>query len=104
MKRNADALRFLASCNDKQRKAVIEHADNGLVDSLCECALNLLKGHVPLSRAQKKKLAKHKRGLRDLTDKKVGRKKKKAILAQRGGFVGALLAPVLKTIVHLLLK
>ena len=104
MKRNADALRFLAGCNDKQRKAVIEHADNGLIDSLCECALNLLKGHVRLNSNQKKKLAKHKHKLRNLTDKKVGRKKKKAILTQRGGFVGALLTPVLKTIVHLLLK
>ena len=104
MKRNADALRFLAKCNAKQRKAIIQYADNGLVDSLCECALNLLKGHVRLNPKQKKKLSTHKHRLRALTNKKVARKKKKTILTQNGGFVGALLAPVLKTIVHMLLK
>ena len=104
IKRNADALRFLAKCNSKQRNAIIEHADNGLVDSLSECALNLLKGHVRLNPKQKKKLSSHKHRLRALTNKKVARKKKKTILTQHGGFVGALLAPVLRTIVQLLLK
>ena len=104
MKQNADALRFLAKCNPRQRKAVIQHADNGLLDSLCECALNLLKGHVRLNPKQKKKLSIHKQRLRSLSNKKVARKKKKTILNQHGGFVGALLAPVLGTIVSLLLK
>ena len=104
VKQNVDALRFLAKCNPKQRKAIIQYADNGLVDSLSECALNLLKGHVRLTPKQKKRLNVHKNRLRALTDKKVARKKKKTILTQHGGFVGALLAPVLKTLVSLLLK
>ncbi len=104
MKRNADALRFLARCNPKQRKSIIQHADSSLIDSLCECALNLLKGHVRLHPKQKKKLIKHKKRLRALTNKKVARKKKKVILNQHGGLVGALLAPVLKSIVRMLLQ
>ena len=104
MKQNADALRFLSICNPRQRKAIIQHADNGLIDSLCECALNLLKGHVRLNPKQKKKLSSHKKRLRALTNKKVARKKKKTILTQHGGFVGAFLAPVLRALVPLLLK
>ena len=103
MKQHADALRFLGKCNPQQRKAIIEHGDAGLIDSLCECALNLLKGHVRLNPKQKKTLFKHKQRLRALTNKRMARKKK-AILNQHGGFVGALLAPVLKSIVQLLLK
>ena len=104
LKQQGDALRFLSKCNQRQRKAVVKYADNGLIDSLCECALNLLKGHVKLSPKEKKSLKSHKRRLRALTDKKVSRRKKRVILTQSGGFIGALLIPVLKTLVNLLVK
>jgi hypothetical protein len=104
MKQNAEALRFLTKCNARQRKAVIHHADNDLIDSLCECALNMLKGHVRLNPKQKKKLSTHKHRMRKLTDKKLARKRKRNILTQNGGFIGALLTPVLTSLVNLLLK
>ena len=103
MKQHTDALRFLGKCNPRQRKAIIDYDDASHIDSLCECALNLLKGHVRLNPKQKKKLFTHKHRLCVLTNKRMARKKK-TILNQNGGFVGAFLAPVLKSIEQLLLK
>jgi hypothetical protein len=55
-------------------------ADRSLVDCLCECVDNILRGNVPLTKPQKEKLARNKAGLRALTKKSVSLKKKKAIL------------------------
>ena len=104
LQQNVDALRFLIKCNPKQREAVIKHASNGLIDSLCECALNLLKGHVPLHPKQKKKLSTHKDRLRALSNKRMARKKKRVILSQRGGFVGTLLAPIVSSLLPIILS
>ena len=46
-------------------------------------------------------LAKHKEDLRKLIDKKISMKKKKEIL-QDGGFIGALLAPIVSILSGLL--
>jgi hypothetical protein len=51
-----------------------------LVDCLCECVDNILRGNVPLTKPQKEKLARNKAGLRALTKKSVSLKKKKAML------------------------
>jgi hypothetical protein len=65
-----------------------------MVDCFCECALNVLKGHVPLKRQQLDCLRRHKRILKKLILKKTPLKQKKKIL-QTGGFLGALITPVL---------
>ena len=75
--------------------------DRSLVDCLCECADNILRGNVPLTKPQKEKLARNKAGLRALTKKSVSLKKKKAIL-QKGGFLGSLLAPIASVVAPLL--
>ena len=49
------------------RKHLITKADHSLVDCLCECADNILRGNVPLTKPQKEKLARNKAGLRALT-------------------------------------
>jgi hypothetical protein len=63
------------------------------VDCLCECADNILRGNVPLTKLQKEKLKRNKAGLRALTKKSFSLKQKKAFL-QKGGFLGSLLAPI----------
>jgi hypothetical protein len=47
------------------RKHLITKADRSLVDCLCECANNILRGNVPLTKLQKEKLKRNKVGLRD---------------------------------------
>ena len=86
------------------RKHLITKANRCLVDCLCECADNILRGNVPLTKPQKEKFARtarNKAGLRALTKKSVSLKKKKAIL-QKGGFLGSLLAPIASVVAPLL--
>jgi len=68
---------------------------------MCECAKNLLKGNVPLSPAQLRTLRRHKQKLRQLAVKKTSLAKKKK-LVQSGGFLGALLTPIISVLGNLL--
>ena len=104
VKNNAHLLKVLAECSPKLRKSILAKASVGLMSSLCECSLNVLKGNVKLNARQKKKLSRHKRKLRTLADHKVPIRRKKQLVVQQGGFVGALLGPVLSTLAGLLFK
>jgi hypothetical protein len=83
---------MLRDAKPKLRKTIL--GDKGLLTCLCECSKNILKGNVPLSPVQKRKLRRHRRSLRELTLKKISKKKKNKIL-QKGGFLGALITPIL---------
>lgn len=76
------------------RKTIIKTGDKELLTCLCECSKNVLKGNVPLTTNQKSHLRRHKRALRELALKKTSKKKKVALI-QKGGFLGALLTPIL---------
>ena len=52
-------LRALYHLNDKQRKTVLENADKKLISHICECALNVLIGNVPLDKKHKTRLRRH---------------------------------------------
>lgn len=88
-------LKLLAQ--SKKAKYIVHELDDDIIDCLSECSLNILEGNIPLSVSQKNKLKKHKNNLRKFRLKKTSKKKKKAIL-QKGGFLPALLAPVLASI------
>ena len=88
----AQKLRMLRDAKPKLRKTIL--GDKGLLTCLCECSKNILKGNVPLSSVQKRKLRRHRRSLRELTLKKISKKKKNKI-SQKGGFLGALITPIL---------
>lgn len=94
LKKSTPLLRVLAKSKPSVTKAVIKAADRDLVDALCECGLNVLKGNIPLTLQQKRRLARHKLALRSLV-KRGGSIQKKKVLLQKGGFLGALLSPVL---------
>ena len=89
-----EKLRLLKESSPKVRKQILKDCNSSLLCCLCECALNILKGAVPLKEGQKKRLARFKHKLRKLASKKTRRKIKKRIV-QTGGFIGALLTPVL---------
>ena len=101
LKKYANELVYLQKARPCIRKHLITKADRSLVDCLCECADNILRGNVPLTKPQKEKFARNKAGLRALTKKSVSLKKKKAIL-QKGGFLGSLLAPIASVVAPLL--
>jgi len=83
------------------RNHLIAKTDRSLVDCLCECADNILRGNAQLTKIQKEKLKRNKAELRALTKKSVSLKKKKAIL-QKDGFLGSLLAPIASVVAPLL--
>lgn len=102
IKRNAPHLKLLSKAKPTLAKAILKNATPDLLAALCECCLNILKGNVPLTPAQKKRLSRHKNNLRLLIKKKTSNKKRRQIL-QAGGFL-PLLAPLLAPIVGGLVK
>ena len=96
VRKHAALLQWLKTAKPATAKAVIKAADKELINTICECCLNVLKGNVPLTSQQKKKLAVHKSTLRTLAQKKVSLHRKKRALTQRGGaLLGALAAPII---------
>ena len=103
VKKHTNVLRWLNEGKPSDCRIIIKGADKDLVDTLCECGLNVLKGRVPLTPSQKDRLRRYKSVLRRLVQKKTPIKEKKALL-QTGGFLGALLGPVLGALGHLLFQ
>ena len=96
VRRNIDFLNVLAKCNKKQRQAILEHCDKDLILALSEIAINVLKGIVKLTPAQKAKLNRFKKHLRKLAERQVPIKHKKRFLVEKGGsLLLSLLPPVL---------
>ena len=103
-KKDADVLRALYLLDDKQRVLLLKRASPDSIKCICECALNILLGNVPLKSREKKRLAKYVDILRKLADKRKKINKKKIILQSGGGsFLPALLLPVVTTVLSNLL-
>ena len=104
LRSHGDFLKVLAKCKAKQRKALLQNISPGLLKCLCECSLNVLKGNVKLTSSQKQLLRRHRKVLRSLADRKTTVKRKKQLLVQKGGFLPALLGPILSTLAGLFIK
>ena len=91
-------LSLLASKELKphMKSSILECA--ALQDVLCLCALNILKGRVPLTATQTRKLKRYKKTLIAIASKRCNRKRKQLYLSQSGGFMGAILAPILTSL------
>ncbi len=100
IKRHAALLKVLCKAKPKAVKAILS-SEKELVDALCECSLNVLKGVVPLSVHQRKRLSRYKNNLRTVAKKTVSRQQKKALF-QKGGFLSALLTPIINVLGTLL--
>lgn len=91
--RRQQLLKSLCEC---PRKQLLKKLTNEKLKIVCECALNLLRGNIPVTKSQKAKLQKHKAALRKLASKKLPLFKKKRVLLQKGsGFLGILLPTAL---------
>ena len=93
MKGSLPYLQVLAKSKTKLRKLLIDNVSATVITAICECCLNLLKGVIPLTLRQKRRLARYKTHLRALANKKVSRNKKKQYLNQKGGNLLAALLP-----------
>ena len=98
IKKKAHVLTALAKSDPRVRQAILLGFDKELIKCISECALNILKGNVPLKPNEKKALGKYKNKLRQIVDKKTSLKKKHSII-QKGGFLPLLLAPLLSSVI-----
>lgn len=98
VKKHADVLCILAKAKPKLVKQIIANAEPSLIKSISECSLNILKGVIPLTNNQKRKLRRYKNAMRQLIQTKSPNRQKKKALLMRGGFIGSILgtiAPIL---------
>ena len=98
-----ELLKILSKTSPKMRKVVLATFPAEVVQLLSECALNILKGTVVLKKSQKEKLRRHRSKLHKLADKKVSKNEKKAVI-QNGGFLSALLGPIIEATLEPLVK
>ena len=77
---------------------ILKGADKDLLQCLSECAHNILRGNVHLTPNQKAKLTKYKQKIRQVADKQTSLKTKQKTF-QTGGFLPALLAPLLSSVI-----
>lgn len=102
-KKEADFLRALYLLDEEQRLLLLRRASPNLIKCICECALNILLGNVPLKSHEKTRLRKHADVLRKLADKTKRNKKKIILQKGRGCFLPSLLLPVVTTVLSNLL-
>ena len=96
--RHAKLLKALYKSGPTSRKNLLKkHCNKDFINCIIECVKNILNGNVRLSSAQKKRLSAKKNTLRQIVLKKtpVGRKRQ---LIQSGGFLGALLGPIISVL------
>ena len=98
LKEHSNIFKHLYHLNHERRnKWIKKHLDKELILYLCECTKNLLKGYIPISSKKKQELAKNRKELRLLANKKVSIKKKRKII-QQGGFLACLLGPIVSVL------
>ena len=103
MKRSLPYLQVMMACGPKLLKMIVGHAPDHVLLAICECALNVLKGVIPLTQHQKRQLTRYKTHLRGLASKKVSKKQKKRYLTQKGaGLLTTVLPPVINVLRSLL--
>ena len=101
IKRYAPLLRRLSKLSAKDRKKVLKkYLTKDVICCISECCKNVIKGNVPLNSNQKRTLLRYKNNLRKLALKKTSSKQKKRII-QSGGFLGALLSPIVSILGNL---
>lgn len=96
-------LRQLCRCKKKVQKQILQQGGKPLQVCLRECALNVIKGNVPLSKKHFTQLKKHKKQLRELSKKNTSQKRRLQI-EQRGGFLASLLLPIVGSIAGAVIK
>ena len=83
-------LILLANSKPNAVKQILKNANSHVIRAISEIALNCLNGVVSLTPAQKRKLKRYKKTMRDLSAPQTKLLAKRKII-QRGGFVSALL-------------
>ena len=93
-------LEGLTHLSNKCRKKMIQESPKEVIDCVGECCINLIKGNVRLTNAQKNQLRARKQHIRLLSSKQVPLDTKKKIINQKGGaLLGLLLKPLIAPVI-----
>ena len=99
VKRQVFCLQMLNRTNNtKLRTTILEYADADLISALCECARNTLRGFVRLTPRVKVRLSKYKDKLLLIANRRLSLSRRRREIQQNGGFLSALLAPLVSTV------
>ena len=101
MQRNLGLLELLFKSTPSVRRVIVGKATPDFINALCEIALNVLSGNIPLTDKQYKQLKRRKAIIRLVADKKVKLLKKKKSINQSGGFLLPLLGAAIPFITAL---
>jgi len=102
---NLNFLKLFCNCSKKLHSNLINGANQEHIFSLCECILNCLNGNVTLNESEKNQLKKYKKYLRLVIKKKLGLKKRKQILIQKGsGFLPFIIPAVISVVTDYLTR
>lgn len=92
---NTAFLHLICTCSQKQRKQLIDIATSDQILSISECAYNILRRKFKLTPAQLSKLRRYKKFVYKIVERNTPIDQRKKELEQSGGFLPALLAPIL---------
>ena len=85
----------------KKRELLLEAGGTPLVKCLGECCHNVLYGAVEVDEPTRLYLKRHAAHIREVADPRVGVQRKKQVLVQHGGWLPALLAPIISAVTGL---
>ena len=99
-RRNRLSLMELKRTKNKEKiKKILELGGKDLTNCICECAMNVIKGNVPLTKAQFKQMKRYKTSLQQLSNKKISQRKRNTIVNQKGaGLLPLLIGPIIKAL------
>lgn len=102
VQRNLPKLQMLYKASPSVRRVIVCGSSADFIDALCEIALNVLRGNIPLTEKQYSHLKKNRSIIRLIADKKVKHLKKKKTIKQSGGFLLPLLGAAIPFITSLI--
>ena len=105
IKKNLPMLIALHCSSKAQKKELLKHLKPDTIKAICESTMNIINRNIKVSDQEKRKINRNRDKIRELVNPKTSQKKRKEMLVQEGGaFLAPLLAPVLGSLVGLILK
>lgn len=98
VKKYAPTLQLLAKCDKKTANAIVKSAKPEFLCCISDICHNILKDRLKLSGKEKRNLSKYKKQIRKIANRSTTNKSKRELI-QKGGFLGAILAPLLGSII-----
>lgn len=98
LRKFAPTLQYLAKCDKHNAKSIVNNSKPEFVNCISDICHNILRNKVILTPKEKKKLSKYKHQIRRIARPKTTKKTKK-VLIQKGGFLSAILAPLLGSVI-----